>query len=329
MDALQRREGHPVHAPPSPTHQVVVFDRYGPPDVLRVIDQPLPHAAAGELRVRVRAAGVQPMDLAVRNGGASAASPSFPRRLGNEFAGIVDQVGNDVEGFSIGDEVLGWATSQCYAEVLTVPAAQVVFKPPSMTWAVAGAMSASGQTAHAALKQLRVSAGETVLIHAAAGGVGSMAVQLARDWNARVIGTASADNHDYLRSLGAEPVLYGEGLADRVRALAPRGVDAALDAVGGEALDVSLALGVDHNRIGTLVAFDRAASLGVVGIHSRRSRDRLAELVTMYDEGRLRPHVREMFPLSRAADAHRVVERGHGRGKVVLMVYEANGTWWS
>jgi NADPH:quinone reductase-like Zn-dependent oxidoreductase len=240
--------------------------------------------------------------------------------VGNEFAGVVDQVGAGVDGFAVGSEVLGFQTLGSYAEYVAVPADQVVTKPAAMPWEVAGGFSGGAQTAHTTLTQLRVGAGDTVLIHAAAGAVGTVAVQLTREWGATVIGTASEANHDYLRSLGATPVAYGDGLVERVRAAAPQGVDAALDAAGGDALRASLELVKDRERIGTIVEYERGPQLGIPFLRGQRSAARLTELVDLYAAGRLRIHVRATFPLDRAADAHREVERGHGRGKVVLTV---------
>lgn len=297
------------------------FYSFGPPEVLQSIEVETPQAAAGEVRVRVKAAGVQPADLSVRSGwtppGATIRLPQIP---GNEFAGIVDQVGEDVASVSIGDEVVGFRMLGCYAEYVTVRADQIVAKPRNMPWEAAGVMSASGQTAHTALKELGVGSGDTVLIHAAAGGVGTIAVQLALAWGAKVIGTASERNHDYLRSLGAIPVSYGADMVEAIRALAPDGVDAALDAAGHDALRASVELVQDRGRIGTIVSFEIAEQLGVRLIRSQRSGARLAELVNLYDQGKLHVHIRKSFSLDHAADAHREVESGHGRGKVVLTI---------
>ncbi len=328
MDTRNAREGYVVRAEPAPTMQAIVFDAYGAADVLRLADVPLPSPARGAVRVRVRAAGVQPADCATRSGWFAErgiGQAPFPRQLGNEFAGVVDAVGAGVAGVGIGDEVLGWTTTNAYAEAVVVPAAQLVRKPLMMSWAVAGALSASGQTAHTAVEALDIGRGDTVLVHGAAGGVGTIAVQLARLRGARVIGTASRENHDYLRSLGAEPVVYGPGLAERVRLLAPHGVQAALDGAGRGALDASIALGIEPARIGTLVDFEDVQRLGVQAIRSQRSRERLQALVDLHDAGQLRVHVRDIYPLAYAAVAHRDVENGHGRGKVVLMVYNTFG----
>ncbi|NYT95680.1 NADP-dependent oxidoreductase [Salinispora sp. H7-4] len=299
--------------------KTAAFHSFGGPEMLEVVDVATPEAGPGQVRVRVAAAGVQAYDCAVRAGWTPpGATLTFPQTVGNDFAGVVDQVGADVTGIAVGDEVLGWALLSCYAEQLVVAVDQIVAKPTAMSWDAAGAFSASAQTAHTALQALRVGAGDTVLIHAAAGGVGTVAVQLARLWGATVVGTASLRNHDYLRSLGAVPTEYGHGLVERVQALAPGGVTAALDAIGGAALDASVKLVADPDRIGTLVDFDRVEQFGVRAIFSQRSRDRLAELVALYDRGELRIEVSGRYLLHRAADAHREMESGHVRGKIVI-----------
>lgn len=298
----------------------IVFAEYGNPEVLHPIDIDPPTAAADEVRIRVRAAGVNPADVKLRRGDFAAVMPStFPSRLGNEYAGIVDQTGDGVTGFVAGDQVLGSATGQCYAEYIVADAADVVRKPAGMPWTAAAALPAVGQTAYTALRQLAVQAGDTLLIHAAAGGVGTIAVQLAQLWGATVIGTASARNHDYLRSLGAVPVTYGDGLLERIQALAPAGVDAALDCIGGEAIAASLALVPDRHRIGTLVDAEAARTYGIQRVGGR-STAALRELVTLYEQGRLKLPIHATFSLTEAHLAHREVQTGHVRGKVVLTV---------
>ncbi|MBT2747295.1 MULTISPECIES: NADP-dependent oxidoreductase [unclassified Lysobacter] len=328
--ALHHAEPRASHTAPAPPRvKAVVFDRYGPADVLRAIDLPMPQAGPGEIRVRVRAAGVRPGDIALRRGpgandiGRNDAPTAFPRRLGNEFAGVVDQLGEGVRDVALGDEVMGWAAAMSYAEALTVPVAQVVRKPLTMSWAVAGALPSTGQSAHAALRELRVGAGDTVLIHGAASGIGSVAVQLARIWGARVIASAAAADHDYLRSLGAHPVGDDDAGIAQARALAPRGADAVFDACGEAKFADWIGLGADAARIATLCDTEQTRRLGLRTVHSQRSRERLAELASLHERHGLLVHVREMFPLTRAAEAHRAVERGPARGKVVLMVYEA------
>lgn len=302
--------------------KAMAFAAPGPPEVLRLMELADPQAGDGEVRVRVRAAGVQPADYAVRRSGWAppGATISYPQIPGNECAGVIDQVGEGVSGFAAGDEVIGFRVLGCYAELVTVSAEQVVRKPPGMPWAAAGALSASGQTAHTGLQTLGVGPGDTVLIHAAAGGVGTVAVQLARLWGATVIGTASERNHDYLRALGAIPVAYGEGLVERVRAVALGGVDVIVDGIGGAALRDSLALVADRSRAGTFVAHDLADELGIRKLFSQRSAARLAALAALCEQGRLRIHVSRTFPLREAAAAHRLGETGHARGKLALLV---------
>ncbi|GLH97295.1 oxidoreductase [Phytohabitans aurantiacus] len=287
--------------------------------MLQLAEFDTPEAGPGQVRVRVKAAGVQPYDAAVRAGWVPPGKgPELPKVPGNEFAGVVDQVGAGVTSAAPGDEVLGFGQLDAYAEYIVVPADQVTAKPASMPWEVAGGFTAGAQTAHIALQELAVSGGDTLLIHGAAGAVGTVAVQLAVAWGATVIGTAREENHEYLRLLGAIPVAYGEGLLDRVRALAPDGVTVALDGAGGDALAVSLALVADRKRILTLVEHDKASELGIRLTPPLRSQARLAELVDLYARGDLRVHVRATYPLERAADAHREIETGHGRGKLVI-----------
>ncbi|WP_325063415.1 NADP-dependent oxidoreductase [Gracilibacillus salitolerans] len=281
-----------------------------------------PQATNDQVRVRVKSAGIQPFDCAVRKEGWTppGLTVEFPQVLGNEFSGVIDQVGKDVAGFEVGDEVLGWELMACYAEYVVVKTDQIVKKPQQMTWEEAGVITASGQTAHTALQELGVGKGDTILIHAAAGGVGTFAVQIAQAWGATVIGTASEYNHDYLRSLGVVPVTYGDGLVNRVRSLAPNGIDVALDAAGSEALIASKDIVENKDRIGTIVAFDLVEEFGVRPIRSQRSTERLSELVNLYMKGKLIIHVRKSFPLDKVVEAHREVETGHGYGKVVLTI---------
>jgi NADPH:quinone reductase-like Zn-dependent oxidoreductase len=302
--------------------KAAAISTYGSPDVLQIMEFETPTAGPGQVRVRIKAAGIQPFDTAVRSTGwvPPGLEIRYPQILGNEFAGVIDQVGIGVTDFSIGNEVLGWALLACYAEYVVVNVNQIVPKPQNMSWEEAGALTASGQTAHTAIEALGVHKGDTVLIHAAAGGVGTIAVQLALTWGATVIGTASDCNHDYLRSLGAIPVTYGHGLVERVHALAPNGVNVAFDAAGEDALLASVELVKNKNRIGTIVSFDLGQKLGVQIIRSKRSAGRLMELTELYSQGKLNIHIRKSFSLHQAADAHREMETGHGQGKIVLTI---------
>lgn len=300
------------------THRVLAFTEYGPPSVLQLLDLPKPHAGPGQVRVRMRAAGIQPFDCAFRRGDLAGFLPArFPQTLGNDFAGVIDEVGEGVTEVAIGEDVLGYCTLIAHAETIVVNASDVVSRPATLPWEIAGGLSASGQTAFNALRDLGVRQGDTLLVHAAAGGVGTITVQLAREWGVAVIGTASPRNHEYLTSLSCTPVAYGDGLVDRVRALAPQGVDVVLDCVGGEAVPASIALDVDRSRIGTLADYGAVEKYGVRRPGGDRTADNLRELVELHAAGRLEVPV-HAFSLDRAADAHSEVETGHVRGKVVL-----------
>jgi NADPH:quinone reductase-like Zn-dependent oxidoreductase len=309
----------------------VVATAVGGPEVLGVVDEPDRDPGPGEVVVEVRAAGVNPIDYK-RYGGGMGAPPSFPMPLGSEAAGIVTAVGPDASAprgrVAVGDEVIAYRIDGAYAERVVVPASAIVPKPPQIDWEPASGLMLTGSTAIHALTVVDVGPGDTLLLHGAAGGVGTTAVQVAVTRGARVIGTGSEANHEFLRSLGAEPVVYGDGLLDRVRALAPEGVDAAIDAVGTpEALEVSLALVELPTRFTTIVATPAAFAAGVQVLGGAPGADpgteiRAAarlELVDRVAAGTLVVFVAGVFPLADAADAHRAVMGGHVRGKVVLV----------
>lgn len=295
---------------------------FGGPEVLTLTEVTTPEAGPGQLRVRVRSAGVNHFDTAIRKGWAPpTVDNSFPVVPGNEYAGIVDQVGEGVTGHSVGDNVLGYCTLGAYAEYVVVSPEQVTARPKGMPWDIAGGFSANGLGAHICLREMKVGPGDTVLIHAAAGALGTFAAQLAQAWEAStIIGTASESNHDYLRSMGVVPVTYGAGLVERVRALAPGGVDAALDIAGDDALRASVELVQDKNRVRTMVSDELAAELGVPTVTPKRSNAQLAELAELHAKGKLKLRIRQALSLAQAAEAHRSIETGHGRGKIVLLV---------
>jgi enoyl reductase len=300
--------------------KAVVMDSYGTPEVLRVADLPEPKAGPGQVRVRVKAAGLNPIDAKIRRGEFDAVFDiSFPQQLGSEFAGVVDQVGPGVEGLAVGDEVIGFVDLAAYAEQVVVPVENLTSKPARLSWETAAVIGAVGQAAYNALRMLKVTAGETVLIHGAAGGVGSVAVQLARAWGARVIGTVSDDNHDYVRSLGGTPVTYGEGLQERVRESAPQGVDASLDLTGSqEAITVSIAVTGDKGRIVTLASPPLAEQYGITMMFGTRAADTVAQVAGLAARGDLDLPIDRRFALADLADAHRLMETGSRRGKLVL-----------
>ncbi|WP_235020039.1 NADP-dependent oxidoreductase [Ruania rhizosphaerae] len=307
----------------SATMRAAAIDAVGPPDELRVRELERPAVPDDGILVRVVAAGVQVTDAAIRAGWTPpGAVIRFPQILGNEFSGVIEQTGAEVDGFVHGDEVAGFNTLGCYAEYVAVPASQVVAKPTSVPWQAAGALSASGQTAHTAFEDLAVQGDDVVLVHGAAGGVGSAFTQLAVHAGATVIGTASESNHDYLRALGAIPLEYGPGQAARIRAVSPR-VDVAFDAAGHENLRTAVELVADRDRIATIVDMPLAQDLGCRIVRSRRSASRLADLMDRLANGHLGVHIRRSYRLEEVPDAHRDVETGHGRGKIVLDIGEA------
>ncbi|AEW99741.1 alcohol dehydrogenase GroES domain protein (plasmid) [Streptantibioticus cattleyicolor NRRL 8057 = DSM 46488] len=297
----------------------MVMDSYGTPDVLRVADLPDPRAGAGQVRVRIKAAGLNPIDAKIRRGEFDAVYDiSFPGQLGNEFAGVVDQAGAGT-GFSAGDEVIGFVDMAAYAEYVVVPAENLTRKPKELGWETAAAIGAVGQAAFNALRTLGVTAGETLLVHGAAGGVGGVVTQLARARGVMVIGTARADHHDHVRSLGGIPVHHDERLEQRVREAAPDGVDAALDLTGSEgAITVSIAVTRDKSRIVTLAAPQLARQYGITMMFGTRSAETVARVAESAARGELHLPVARRFPLSQAAEAHRALEAGGRLGKLVL-----------
>lgn len=305
--------------------QAVTIDRYGDPGELGIAGVPDPKVWPDSALVRVHAAGVNPVDWKIRRGYLDAAFPTvFPAVLGWDVAGVVEQAGPGLPEFTPGDEVVGyvrkdWVQDGTYAELVTAPVRSLAAKPTSASWEEAATLPLAGLTAYQALtRPLRVTVDDVLLVHAAAGGVGSLAVQLGRVMGARVIGTASERNHDFLRDLGAEPVSYGEGLVDRVRSLAPDGVTAILDLVGGEALELTPYLLKPEGRMVSVIDPVRSADLGGHYLFVRPAPIDLAALVRYVEDGDLRLPDVQALPLDRAGDAHRLLEEGHVRGKIAL-----------
>jgi NADPH2:quinone reductase len=313
--------------------RAVVATAFGGPEVLSVIETPVSLPGRGEVLISVRAAGTNPIDYKVYSGAMGRDPARLPMRLGSEAAGVVTEVADGVLGpggpIRAGDAVVAYRIAGAYAGDVVVPAASVIAKPTALSFEEASGMMLTGVTAAHALAAVGgVGAGQTVFIYGASGGVGLMAVQLAVTAGARVIGTASESGHALLREFGAEPVLYGAGLEERVRALASRGVDAAVDCVGGdEALDTSLALVADRGRIVTLIARPRAFDEGIKVIGGAPGADpgteiRAAarlELARLASDGKLRVVVAATYPLAEAAAAHRALATGHTHGKIVLV----------
>jgi NADPH:quinone reductase-like Zn-dependent oxidoreductase len=307
--------------------KAIVMNQYGGPDVLKLAtDAPEPKVGPDSVLVRAKAAGVNPVDGKIREGKLDGLfQTDFPLIPGWDVAGVVERTGPAVSEYSPGDEVIGYVREDhigrgTYAELVSAPVRTLGRKPTRLSWTEAAGLPLAGLTAYQALaKALGVNEDDTVLIHAASGGVGSFAVQIAVAKGAQVIGTASARNHDYLRSLGAEPVEYGDGLADRVRRLAPGGVSAALDLVGGEALEVTPELLTPTGRWASVID-PSVTSHGGRYVFVRPDPTDLAALASLADDGRLKVNVAQTFPLAEAGEAQRVLAEGHSGGKIVLEI---------
>ncbi|HLM85116.1 MAG TPA: NADP-dependent oxidoreductase [Solirubrobacteraceae bacterium] len=299
--------------------KAIQFESFGGPEVLASVEVAEPHAAAGQIRVAVKAVGINPVDWKFRQG---MMGGDLPRGTGLEVAGVVDEVGDGVTDVHIGDEVFGsveggngaadFALLEHYARI-----------PPSLDFAGAAGLTVAVETAARTLDLLDVSDGQTVLINGAAGAVGISTVQLARVRGARVIGTASSANHDYLRSFGAEPTTYGDGLVQRVLDLAPNGVDRAIDDAGGGALPAMVELTGGPEHVVTIADYQGAQETGVAmtgGADSKRAWYALDEVGELIEAGRFSLPVARTFPLEQIAEAHRLSESGHVRGKLVLLV---------
>jgi NADPH:quinone reductase-like Zn-dependent oxidoreductase len=299
--------------------KAVRFSQFGGPEVLEIVDLPDPHPGPGQVRIAVRAAGVNPSDWKKRKG---LMDEELPQTMGYEAAGIVDELGKGVADVAVGDRVFGLSAEGAAQAELAVLSYYAPISP-SLDFPGAAALPAAVETATRALDQLGVGSGGTLLINGASGSVGSAAVQLAVMRGAHVIGTASPANHEYLRSLGAEPVAYGEGLVERVRALAPGGVDLALDVAGSGVLPDLIELAGGAGHVITVADFGGAREHGVrfsSGDASGRAVHALGEIGELIESGRFSLPVAQTFPLAEVAEAHRVSERGHARGKLVLLV---------
>lgn len=305
--------------------KAVGYSEYGGPEVLEVVEVPEPHAGPGEVRVAVRAAGLNPFDYKVRRGG-YLPNHQLPSLQGAEFAGVIDEVGSAVDetdtfGWAVGDEVLGWIGRGAQAEYVVVPRAHIAAKPSGLDWGVAAGIGLAANTAKRAVDSLHLGPGDTVLVTAAAGGVGVMTVQFAKATGATVIGTASTGNHEFLRGLGVIPVAYGEGELERLRAAAPAGYTAALDNVGGDAIRTALALDIPPERVNTIADHGAVEELGVQGVGGgRKTSDELAEFARQAADGELVVPIRSTYHLADVVAAFRDLETGHGLGKVVLLI---------
>jgi NADPH:quinone reductase-like Zn-dependent oxidoreductase len=302
--------------------KAVRFDEYGGIDVLQVVEVPRPVPGPGQVLVQVKAAGINPGEARIRTGALHALWPAtFPSGEGSDLAGIVAETGPGVTGVSAGDEVIGFTDHRAsHAEYVVVGEEDLTPKPAGVPWDVAGALFVAGTTAYAAVRAVDPIAGDTVVVSGAAGGVGSIAVQLAKRTGANVIGLASPANHEWLAAHGVIPVSYGDGVADRIRSVASK-VDAFIDTVGPEYVLLAIELGVAPSRIDTIVRSDAATHYGVKqeGNAAGASATVLAELAGLLAPGELEIPIAATFPLDQVQDAYRRLETHHLLGKIVLL----------
>jgi NADPH:quinone reductase-like Zn-dependent oxidoreductase len=301
--------------------QAVRFEQYGDIEELRVVEVDRPVPGPGQVLVRVKAAGINPGEASIRKGLFADRWPStFPSGQGSDLAGVVEEVGEGVMDVTLGDEVIAFTHERAsQAELVVVEVEDLTRRPEGVSWEAAGALFVAGTTAYAAVRAVELGEGDTVVVSGAAGGVGSLAVQLARNAGATVIGLAGESNHDWLSAHGVIPVAYSEGVADRIRAVAPR-VDAFIDTFGDGYVELALELGVKPDRIDTIIDFAAVEKHGVKadGNMAGASAAVLAELAGLIADGRLEVPIAKVHPLAEVREAYRELERRHTRGKIVL-----------
>jgi len=300
--------------------KAVRFDRYGGIEVLQVADVPIPEPSDGEALVKVKAASINPGEAKIREGLLHAMWPAtFPSGEGSDLAGIVTKVGPGVESFMVGDEVIGFTARRAsHAEFVVVEAKNLTIKPAKVPWEVAGSLAIAGSTAYASVRAVSLKRGDTVAVSAAAGGVGSIAVQLATRAGAAVIGIASPANHEWLAAHGVKSEAYGSDLADRLRKAR---IDALIDTHGGGYVKLAVELGIPRDRIQTIIDFAAVREFGVKaeGSNAARNASVLAELAALIASGDLEVPIAATFPLDQVRAAFSLLEQGHIRGKIVLL----------
>jgi NADPH:quinone reductase len=304
------------------TSRAVRFDRYGDRSVLYLADVPVPTPSTGEVVVEVRAAGINPGEVNIRSGALAARFPAtFPSGQGSDLAGVVTAVGAEVTGFTVGDEVLGYSwTRSSHADFTAVPVTQLIHKPPSLSWEVAGSLYVVGCTAHVAVRAVDPQPGETVVVSAAAGGVGTVVVQLLALRGVRILGIASESNHEWLRDHGATPIAYGDRLAERLTAAAPAGIDAFIDLFGPQYVQLAIDLGINPDRVETIIAFEKAGELGTKarGSADGSSVEVLTEIADLLVAGSIDIPIAAVYPLDKVTEAFAELEQRHTHGKIVL-----------
>jgi NADPH:quinone reductase-like Zn-dependent oxidoreductase len=303
--------------------RAVRFDHYGGVDVLDVVEVAAPSAGEGQVVVRLEAAGINPGEGAIREGVLHDRWPAtFPSGQGSDLAGVVTEVGPGVEGVAVGDEVIGYTDARAsHAELVVVEAEHLTPRPSAVPWEVAGALYVVGATAYAAVRAVDLREGEVVAVAGAAGGVGTLVVQLARHAGATVVGLASEGHHDWLREHGAIPVTYGDGVAEHIRDAAGGRVDAFIDLYGTGYVELALELGVAPERIDTIADFNapqRHPGVRTDGNLAGASAANLAELAALIADGRLEVPIARVYPLAEVREAFTELERRHTLGKIVL-----------
>lgn len=300
----------------------VTFDEFGGPEILHIVHDAQPKAGRGEVRVRVRFAGINPVDYKIFRGGAASVRHNAvpPCGNGNDFSGVIDEVGDGVTGFALGDAVFGGKRMHGQADWVVIEATRVLRKPDGLTFEQAGGLDIAGRAAWASVRSLGLGTEDTVLVSAAAGGVGVIASQLAVRTGATVIGTASAERHEFLRGLGVIPVEYGPGLVERVLAVTDE-VTAVLDYHGPDSIDAALSLGVPGARINTIAARDYRTGTGISNVGGQAATlEDLSDLADLIAGGEVVLPIDSVYPLEQVREAYEHLINGHLRGKVVLAV---------
>lgn len=300
--------------------KAVRFDKYGGIDVLYLADVPVPEPAAREVLVKVQATAINPGEAKIREGFFHATWPAtFPSGEGSDFAGTVAKLGPAITQFSAGDEVIGFTDNRAsHAEYVLAEAQNLTAKPANLNSEVAGSLPIAGTTAYACVRAVSLKPGDTVAVSGAAGGVGSIAVQLAKRIGAKVIGIASLSKHDWLVTHGIEPIVYGDGLAD---ALLKYRLNAFIDTHGGGYVKLATELSIPRDRINTIIDFAAAKEYGVKaeGGQTAKTAAVLAELAGLAASGKLDVPIAATFPLDQVRDAYKLLEQGHAFGKIVLL----------
>jgi NADPH:quinone reductase-like Zn-dependent oxidoreductase len=302
--------------------RAVKFDAYGGLEVLKVVEVDRPKPAPGQVLVRVKAAGINPGEISIRQGAFAQRWPAtFPSGQGSDFAGVVAEVGDGVSSVRVGDEVIGFTDNRAsQAEFVVVDSGNLVPRPPNVSWEQAGALFVAGTTAYAAVRSVALNRGDTVVVSGAAGGVGSIAVQLARNEGAHLIGLAGEANHQWLRDHGVIPVAYGQGVEERIRTSSKGKVDAFIDTFGGGYVELALNMGIPANRIDTIIDFAAATKYGVKAEGSMDAANApvLGELAGLIAAGRLEIPIAKVYPLEDVRKAYQELEQRHTHGKIVL-----------